>query len=452
MRTSPRSLFGRLALGLVLAAFAAVLVAVAFLYLRFHSTDTRFREGTLRSFAHAVAADVALTQGQSFSARSRTEKLIARSGGAYAIVDAEGRWLGGSASEHAAFVPVSGGAPFFFELPGSGGTPTLYGFTLPIGGLERPAYVEVVFPGGEIVFDSVLEEFIKDIAWLWLPFLALILITNLAVAHIALKPVRAAVAQAEAVTAQAAAVPIAETGLPADVRALVRAVNLAFARLHAGYGALEEFVADVAHDLRTPIAVVRLQLAGGDAETSASIRPEIDHIERLIEQLLDRARIGRISPSAEDHVDLGDLCRRVAEFMAPLVVARGRLIELVGADDRLAVEGIADDLFRALRNLVENALSHAPAGSTLSMVVDADRASVSVIDDGPGFPSEILARDPAANVHLRSDRFEGAGLGLSIAARTLRVFGGRLVLENVPPRGASATMVLTPWKAVNRPS
>ncbi|WP_425414060.1 sensor histidine kinase [Pleomorphomonas oryzae] len=325
-----------------------------------------------------------------------------------------------------------------------------YGFAAPIDGTDRPLFVEVVFPGGEMVFDSVLEEFIKDIAWLWLPFLLLMLLANLGVAHIALRPVRTAVAQAEAITTQARVAAIDEIGLPDDVRALVRAVNLAFGRLQAGYRALEEFVADVAHDLRTPIAVLKLQLAGNSDDATPLLKPEIDRMERMIEQLLDRARLGRVQLSPDDHVDLGDVGRRVAEFMAPLVVARGRSIELIGAEHPAPVAGLFDELFRALRNLVENALSHAPPGSEISIAIDHDTCSLSVTDDGPGFPVSLLSRDLSTRAPIRSDRFDGVGLGLSIAARTLSAFGGRLVVENAPPRGARATMMLNPWSPQDR--
>lgn len=452
MKVGPRGLFGRLAIGLLLAAVAAILFATAFLYFRFHESETRFREGTLQSFARAIAADVIARDGRSFSAGHRTQTLLDRANGLYVVLDAQGRWLGGNSPNRDAFVPLDVKEGFFFELPAGPAQTTRYGLATAIVGTDPPLFVEVVFPGGEIVFDSVLEEFTKDIAWLWLPFLVLMLVTNLGVAHIALRPVRTAVAQAEAIATQATIVSIDETGLPDDVRALVRAVNLAFARLQAGYRALEEFVADVAHDLRTPIAVLKLQLADhGNGET-ALFKPEINRMERMIEQLLDRARIGRIQLSPSDHVDLGEVCLGVAELMAPLVVTSGRSIELTGAERPLPVSGLFDELFRAMRNLVENALSHAPAGSEISLAIDHDSCSVSVIDDGPGFPSSILSRDLSSRAPVRSDRFGGVGLGLSIAARTLDAFGGRLILENAPPRGAKATMMLMPWFPPDRAS
>ncbi|WP_370673772.1 sensor histidine kinase [Pleomorphomonas sp. PLEO] len=452
MKVGPRGLFGRLTIGLLLAAVAAILFAAAFLYFRFQAYETQFREGTLRSFARAIAADVVASGERSFSAGRRTQTLIDRANGLYVVLDAEGQWLGGNSPNRDAFVPLDGKEGFFFELPAGPAQTTRYGLATAIVGTDRPLFVEVVFPGGEIVFDSVLEEFTKDIAWLWLPFLVLMLVTNLGVAHIALRPVRTAVAQAEAIATQATIVTIDETGLPDDVRALVRAVNLAFARLRAGYRALEEFVADVAHDLRTPIAVLKLQLADRGDDERSLLDPEINRMERMIEQLLDRARLGRIQLSPDDHVDLGEVCRRVAELMAPLVVTSGRSIELIGAERPLPVSGLFDELFRAMRNLVENALSHAPAGSEISVAIDRDSCSVSVIDDGPGFSASILSRDLSSRAPLRSDRLGGVGLGLSIAARTLRAFGGQLVLENAPRRGAKATMMLKPWAPLDRSS
>ena len=139
-------------------------------------------------------------------------------------------------------------AEHYFELPKGNSPEALYGISLRIHGIAQPAYVQVAFPSSDVVFDSVLEEFMQDIAWLWIPFMLLMLATNLLVAHIALRPLSQTVEEAEAIQPGGVSVTLSEKGLPDDVLALVRAVNQALGRLRQGYRAQEEFVGDMAHE------------------------------------------------------------------------------------------------------------------------------------------------------------------------------------------------------------
>jgi signal transduction histidine kinase len=286
---------------------------------------------------------------------------------------------------------------------------------------------------------TILHVFMKEIAWLWVPLPILMLATNIVVVRLALRPLAHAVAEAEAIQPGGVSVLLSERDLPEDLLALVRAVNQAIGRLRDGYRAQEEFAGDIAHELRTPLAVMRLQLATIAEPQARLLESDLQGMERLVEQLIDRARLGRFHLEPGDVVELNDVAREVASFLGPGVIARGRMIEVVSTALPLRVNGCHDEIFRALRNLVENALEHSPPGGLISVEIAEDPA-VSVTDRGPGFPARILDAERRRSVPLRSDRRAGAGLGLSIVERTMWAHGGRLDLTNTADGGGRATL------------
>ncbi|MDQ0505338.1 sensor histidine kinase [Xanthobacter agilis] len=441
MRRLIRGLFGRLMLGMIAVSVLAVCVTAVFLYIRFDAINTRFREGTLHSFAVSIAKDVHGVGRKVFATiRPSTMARMEKEGGRFIVLGPSGARLASSAGATDAFVPVEDVPERYFELPKGTGPDTLYGLSLRLPEASPPAYVQVAFPSSDVVFDSVLEEFLQDIAWLWIPFMLLMLATNLLVARIALRPLAQTVEEAGAIQPGGVSVSLSEKGLPDDVLALVRAVNQALKRLREGYRAQEEFSGDMAHELRTPLAVMKAQLAVIDAPYGRVLERELSGMERLVEQLLDRVRLGRFRIEPGDVVDLREVTREAAAFLAPRVVARGRAIEVEAGPTPVLVAGGRDDLFRAVRNLVENALEHAPAGSLISLAV-TDRPAIRVVDGGAGFPSVLLDAERRQRGLVRSDRREGVGLGLAIVERTMQVHGGRLDLTNPEAGGACAEMV-----------
>lgn len=438
MKRLARGMFGRLMLGMIAVSCLAVCVAAAFLYIRFDALNTRFREGTLHSFARSVAQDVRGGDRLTAPIRSSTVQRIAQEGGFFVVLDGTGARIAGSAKIDQAFVPVEDEKELYFELPAGRAAEALYGISLRLPG-PPPAYVQVAFPSSDLIFDSVLEEFLQDIAWLWIPFIILMLATNLLVAHIALRPLAETVREVEAIQPGGISITLSEKGLPDDVLALVRAVNQALARLREGYRAQEEFSGDMAHELRTPLAVMKAQLAVTDAPYARVLERELSAMERLVEQLLDRVRLGRFRIERGDVVDLREVAREAAAFLAPRVIARGCRIEVEAGPRPVEVAGGRDDVFRAVRNLIENAMEHAPPHGMISISV-TDTPAIRITDQGPGFPHAVLDARLRRGGHVRSDRRDGVGLGLSIVERTMQAHGGNLELSNPPGGGACAEM------------
>ncbi|MGO4872278.1 MAG: sensor histidine kinase [Roseiarcus sp.] len=440
MRRLRRTLFGQIALGLVVVSVVSAAACAAFLYVKFRAIDTRFREDTLRSFAENLAREAQIPWSVDRSASlAPIARRIDEAGGRFAIVSTAGAVLAASSGVSAPLGPVGDGGFRYFSLPLVGRQEPMYGLSARIRDTSPALTVQVAFPGNPVVFDSVLEEFVGDIGWIAVPFVLGLLATNLIVARHALKPLRVAAREAEAIGPHGVAVRLSGGNLPQDVHALVQAVNSALDRLQAGYHELDAFVGEVAHELRTPLAIIRAQLDVSDAPVARALGSDFAAMERLVLQLLDRVRLGGLHFEPDDKVDISDVARSAAAFLAPLAVARGRSIEVVGAERPIFVGGARDYIFRALRNLIENAIANAPVRTTVSVQVSGAPA-IAVLDQGPGFPLTRFDKDAR---RLAANGGEGLGLGLSIVERTMAAHDGRLILSNRPTGGASARMLFS---------
>ncbi len=233
--------------------------------------------------------------------------------------------------------------------------------------------------------------------------------------------------------------PLPVAGLPAEVAPLVAEMNGLLARLDAAWRQLSDFTADAAHELRTPLAALRLQLQSlqrADTPEARQLATErllagVDRATRLVEQLLALARHdGDGVAAASAPVDLMALARRAVHDAMP--EAQTRQIELRGPDEgaaELPVQGQADALAVLLRNLIDNALKHTPAGGVVQVTARCGAggaAELAVEDSGPGIaPSERqrvldrFYRVPGAAGH-------GSGLGLAIVQAVARRHGAQV--------------------------
>lgn len=228
-----------------------------------------------------------------------------------------------------------------------------------------------------------------------------------------------------------------------EVHGLATTLNDMLARLEAADARQRAFVSDAAHELRSPLASIRLQLevALGHPdrqdwrETAEGVLEDTLRLSRLAEDLLALARLDeRGGPSRRDPVDLDDLIRQTADRYTEARVA-------VTVDSRgpVTVYGDALDLGRALTNLVDNAVRHAAATVELALRTTgapAPAALITVTDDGPGIPEADRERVFNRFTRLDSARSRddgGAGLGLAIVRETVRAHDGDVVLEDAAP-------------------
>ncbi len=246
-------------------------------------------------------------------------------------------------------------------------------------------------------------------------------------------------------------------GLPAELQPLVAEMNGLLARLTAAWTALQHFTADAAHELRSPLAALRLQVQSLQRAPDAPARQlatqrllaGIDRATRLIEQLLVLARLerddaGALAPTG---LDLARLARAAIEEQQPQAQASG--IELMAAlpadtPDDLHISGHADAMAILLRNLIDNAVRASPAGGRVRVRVEratdhGDRARapvwLQVEDSGPGIPPEERQRVLDRFYRARGAPGHGSGLGLAIVHAIAQRHGARLSLDTSPELG-----------------
>jgi two-component system OmpR family sensor kinase len=237
--------------------------------------------------------------------------------------------------------------------------------------------------------------------------------------------------------------PLPTAGVPEELAPLVEQINALLARLAASLETERRFVADAAHELRSPVAALALQVqlaerAHTDAARAAALaelRRGIARAGRLVQQLLDLARLEPgVASEPPGPVDLAQTVREViSEFVAR---ADSQGIDLgAEAPVSLVVNGAASELRSLVANLVDNALRYAPAQSavTVSLRDTGEAVELAVEDAGPGIPPAERERVLRRFHRVTGDPTSGSGLGLPIAKAIAERHRGSLSLAEARP-------------------
>lgn len=244
---------------------------------------------------------------------------------------------------------------------------------------------------------------------------------------------------------------LAPASAPLEAQPLLRALNGLFGRLDAALDNERRFTADAAHELRTPLAALKIQaqvaMATQDGEQQqhalAQVIAGADRATRLVEQLLRLARLDPLLRLPEPRpVDLVDLLRRQVEETRRRSAAAGMKLAIEIGSESVVVSGDQDLLTAALRNLIDNALRYATTGGnvTVSCRQEHGQALLAVTDDGPGVPAAELPRLVERFYRGRDNTEEGSGLGLAIVRRIAELHGARLEVENLEGGGFAARL------------
>ena len=257
--------------------------------------------------------------------------------------------------------------------------------------------------------------------------------------------------------------PVPEGELPTEIEPIVRSLNGLLQRLQRAFAAQRAFVADAAHELRTPIAALKLQAgllgrARDDAQRTdalGQLHAGIDRSAHLVDQLLTLARS---EPEARNpgltglggqpaRADLAQVARATVAELQPIAAARGSTID-IEAPQTMEVPGDAGALLSLVRNLLDNALRHTGEGSrvllTLASTTDGQSARLVVDDDGPGIPEGERERvfDRFYGRTSGHSAEAGSGLGLAIVRAVVDRHRGRIGLDRSPTGGLSVSVEL----------
>jgi signal transduction histidine kinase len=367
---------------------------------------------------------------------------------AYGVVDETGEVLFSSLKGRAPIFPSSerGPEPSFLHV--KHGELELSGVSAPTQVGNRTVWVHAAenLSHRDVIIDDIVADFLRRVGWITLPILLVLLAIDIFIFRRALRPLAQASERASGISPVRTDIRLPLEGMPREVLPLVQSINQALDRLERGFNRQREFIADAAHELRTPLSVLRTRIDTlPDQSATQPLRRDIDGVSRVINQLLDIAELDTYVVADGEKADLHKICSEVVEFIAPLALVQGKDIALSSANGSTWVKGDAEMLYRAIRNLAENAINHTPKGTTVEIVVDP-AGEVAVLDDGPGIPED--KQEQIFRRFWRADRRRvGAGLGLSIVQRIAQAHGGTVTCVNRPGRGAQFSLRLQPAHA-----
>ncbi|RZQ64548.1 sensor histidine kinase [Amycolatopsis suaedae] len=453
----------------ILLLSAAAATSTAFVAYQIQSDDVRERFTTWSSLSFAADLNHLATTDQASSNWERAwqvdDFLSSRYGVQFALYDfGEGSRARPRPAEDAypADSAIAGFAPI--EVPVAVmdralATPAFAGVTpahLPgpnstyvvLGGLLRPGLVLVEFYDARDV-DTELAGLRSTLTWLAAGIAATGVLIGLLVAALVNRPIKAVTKAAHRLGAgeldvRLRAVGTSETAdLAHSFNRMADRVRDAITQLRAKEKQQRQLLADVAHDLRTPLATI---LAAAEAVGQLPVHAQARalhlltertrRLATLVDDLLEISRLDAgVAELHRDRVDLGDLVISAADLVAPSSEVQVTGTATLQADPRR--------VFAIVSNLIDNALRHGAPPVDIRITASPDEVSIRCQDSGPGVPEESLAT--LFDRFVRADRGReasgGSGLGLAIAQANARLHGGRITVANTPD-GACFTVVL----------
>lgn len=239
--------------------------------------------------------------------------------------------------------------------------------------------------------------------------------------------------------------------VPVEMAPLVTSLNSFMDRLSNSLSRTEEFIADAAHRLRTPLAIVRTRaettlLRVEREENRAALKDmirAIDESSRAAGQMLDHAMVSlRTDSLVKAQLKLSDIVSEIVERMTPAAELRDIQLKFL-SDENVTFPGDPVLVQSALRNVIDNALKFSPVDSCVQISAGTSRqmAYIQVQDEGDGFPTsnreDIIKRFSRGQ---NSEGIVGSGLGLTIASDVVKAHGGTLEIENAQEGGACVSL------------
>ena len=442
MKIRLNSLQSRIAiLHLGAIAFVAVLVPLAN-YVVLTQDAEQYEARSLRSHAQTIAGYLNYSVGGwRLALPQDLQTLYAHGldGLSYAVLDQHQRQLFSSSAEATA-APADAHIKQYSSSNGD----TLYAITVEHKEGPHAVWVKVVqnVAHPDVIFDDIDASFLSRIGWLTVAILAFLLVVDVVVIRRAMRPVLRSSRIASDIAPSSSDLRLPEEGVPSELLPLISAMNLALARLEQGLNAQREFTADAAHELRTPLAVLRARIEMfPDQEAVAAIRADMTAMSHVVNQLMELAEVEGAQNPLNQRADLHAIACEVVSMLADLAIKQGKALVLLGQDKPVWVKGDASLMFRAVRNLVDNAIKYTAPSTEIELCVTAD-AKITVRDHGPGISQED--REHIFQRFWRASRnpIPGSGLGLAIVKQIILMHQGTIKVTNLSSGGALFTLQL----------
>jgi signal transduction histidine kinase len=451
-----RSLQLRLAVRLAALFIVGSAAIVGFIVWRAYDTaDTLAdRELSLRAadLANSVAREADGTARLALPPALREAYGAAPDADIFAIRSQDGRLIAAMPTAFGSLVerwPPTTEHTSYFHLPGiAGRSQDYYGLGVSLDSAAGPLSVWVARAAGATpLVHSMIEEFVLDIAWVIPLFMLLALAIAILAIRGTLRPIREVSEIAASIGPSTTSIRLPKANLPSEILPLVSAVNRALGRLEQGFAVQRQFTANAAHELRTPLAIITGALENLEPNPEVrKLKIDVARMNRLVEQLLSVARLDAVALDVSGTVDLNEAARETVANLAPWALAQERSIAFVGADRPVFVRGNAYAMDDAIRNLIENAVVHAPPRSEVTVSTRAD-GSIDVSDHGPGVSQEDRERIFERFWRGKAVASHGAGLGLAIVSEIMRAHGGSARVDAGPEGGAVFTLAFRPAPA-----
>ncbi len=281
---------------------------------------------------------------------------------------------------------------------------------------------------------SLARQVLFDTLWRQALLVAVIAMVVIVVVQRATRPVRRLSSELEA-RGENELTPIEAPDAPRELLPLVEATNQVMARLARLLDNQKRFVRDTAHQLRTPLAVLKTQVQSalrGDVEPRQALQEvgaTVDRATLLANQMLSLAKVEQLRQQADAPVvDFAEVVRSVALELSPLMAEQDLDFEIETRPARVRAH---DWMLRELtRNLLHNAIRHGPRGGRLAvqLIADGRWLALTIGDSGPGIAAEL--RERLFQPFAAGDGRSGSGLGLLICQEIVHALGGSIVLDN----------------------
>jgi signal transduction histidine kinase len=436
-----KSLISRIVfLHIVAVAVVAIFLPLVLFWLLNSEIDQLHRDA-MRAQAEVLAERiVAQPDGTlSFNLPDSLKGLYSDAYGRYQfdIRDADGRLLFSSHRRSAAATA----SRFSQTISGAGVTRDIAGKTVRVQVAEDLAHRDVII-------DDIVSNFFRRVGWITIPILLVLLATDIIIFRRAIAPLWRASEEASNIGPARTDIRLPTAQIPREIMPLVTAVNQALDRLEGGFRVQRQFTADAAHQLRTPLTILRTRIETLDDRVARqALLADIEAMSRLVAQLLEIAELDTLVLDPGETADLRAVCAEVVGSIAPFAIAQHKDIALKGTDAPVSVHGNSEMLQRAIFNLAENAIKFTAKGTCVEVDV-RDDGSVRVRDCGPGIAE--AERELIFQRFWRADRrrSDGAGLGLSIVRAVADDHAATVAVANLPGGGAEFTLRFRPANEV----